>query len=319
MKKTTALGALEGLLGSFGQPSRAMTGKTPGVSCSSFMSTAQPAKNSCSPGPWLGRPATSTILVSVGVRRLHFERHAGLVRGVIGGAQRRSIPDEQHTQEKHEEAGWDALPHERFLHGGRGRKRPVRLNLFYQPCEYCTKRSLPRRRRRCQLQLMFPPGRKKNSGVFPCTGCVRRVFSNCSLMNDHSFLVMSMPWTVCWHRARLGAGVVLTLAAWAFCAALCRPCRLRRLRQGCRPHGSRSGEARRSPSPAAALFGASLFEQARRAPTAPATVIERSDDRCLTSRLLDLLDDPEGKGQLAEPRLAQPVRRAADIYHPPRS
>src|SRR4051794_23907180 len=42
-----------------------MTGKTPLVCLSIFMRMAQPAKNSWSPGPWLGRPATRTILVSL--------------------------------------------------------------------------------------------------------------------------------------------------------------------------------------------------------------------------------------------------------------
>src|SRR5436309_2030641 len=50
MKKTTDL-APANVRGSLGQPSRAITGKTPGVSLRSFIRTAQPAKNSSWPAP----------------------------------------------------------------------------------------------------------------------------------------------------------------------------------------------------------------------------------------------------------------------------
>ena len=45
-----------------GQPPATTTGSTPGTSARHLASSLQPALNSWSPGPWLGRPATRTIL-----------------------------------------------------------------------------------------------------------------------------------------------------------------------------------------------------------------------------------------------------------------
>src|SRR5262245_1271446 len=59
--KKTRVAAPSKIFSFFGQPSRAMTGQMPSVCFSRFMRTAQPAKNSCSPGPWLLLPATRTI------------------------------------------------------------------------------------------------------------------------------------------------------------------------------------------------------------------------------------------------------------------
>ena len=47
---------------SSGQPPATKTGSTPGTSARHLASSLQPALNSWSPGPWLGRPATRTIL-----------------------------------------------------------------------------------------------------------------------------------------------------------------------------------------------------------------------------------------------------------------
>ena len=45
-----------------GQPPVTTTGSMPGTSARHFASSLQPALNSWSPGPWLGRPAIKTIL-----------------------------------------------------------------------------------------------------------------------------------------------------------------------------------------------------------------------------------------------------------------
>src|SRR5258708_32385238 len=46
---------------SLGQPLLKTTASTPGTLSRHFFKRATPALNSCSPGPWLGGPATSTI------------------------------------------------------------------------------------------------------------------------------------------------------------------------------------------------------------------------------------------------------------------
>src|SRR6516225_12373795 len=61
MKKTRAL-APSKTDSSLGQPPVTITGSTPGTSARQRASSLQPALNSWAPGPWLGLPATSTIL-----------------------------------------------------------------------------------------------------------------------------------------------------------------------------------------------------------------------------------------------------------------
>src|ERR1700683_3153452 len=61
MKKTTVR-APSNTDSSLGHPPATTTGSTPGTSARHLASNLQPALNSWSPGPWLGRPAISTTL-----------------------------------------------------------------------------------------------------------------------------------------------------------------------------------------------------------------------------------------------------------------
>ena len=76
MKKTTVR-APSKTDSSLGQPPATNTGSTPGSSARHLASSLQPALNSWSPGPWLGRPAIRTILAVSAAGAMPVERPAG--------------------------------------------------------------------------------------------------------------------------------------------------------------------------------------------------------------------------------------------------